>query len=132
MLALAVEAIERAGYTPVPDVAIALDVASSHFYVNSRYVIGGRELNSVEMIEQVRDWVMRYPIVSVEDGLSEEDWANWPQLRCTLEGRAITLGDDFLCTNPQRIARAVQERAADALLLKVNQIGTLTEAAEAR
>lgn len=132
MLALAVEAIERAGYTPGPDVAIALDVASSHFYVNSRYVIGGRELNSVEMIEQVRDWVMRYPIVSVEDGLSEEDWANWPQLRCTLEGRAITLGDDFLCTNPQRIARAVQERAADALLLKVNQIGTLTEAAEAR
>ncbi len=132
MLTLAVEAIERAGYKPGDDVALALDVASSHFHANGRYVIGGRELDSSAMIEQVHAWVTRYPIVSVEDGLSEEDWSHWPALRRTLEGRAITLGDDFLCTNPRRIARAVNEQAADALLLKVNQIGTLTEAAEAR
>jgi enolase len=83
------------------------------------------------MIALVRSWVDRYPLVSVEDGLSEDDWDNWPALRTALNGRALTLGDDFLTTNPSRIERAVASGAANALLLKVNQIGTLTEAAQA-
>jgi len=85
----------------------------------------------VEMIERVAEWVRRYPLISVEDGLSEDDWKHWPQLRSRLAGHSLTLGDDFLCTQPARIERAVAERAADALLLKVNQIGTLTGAAQA-
>jgi enolase len=83
------------------------------------------------MIEHVSSWLDHYPIVSVEDGLSENDWEYWPKLRERVSGRALTLGDDLLCTNPDRIRRAVESRASDALLLKVNQVGTLTEAAEA-
>jgi enolase len=83
------------------------------------------------MIDTVTGWVERFPIISVEDALAEQDWENWPFLRKALAGKALTLGDDFLCTNPGRIARAVGAGAADALLLKVNQIGTLSEAAEA-
>jgi enolase len=79
----------------------------------------------------LRDWVTRYPILSLEDGLAEEDWTNWPALLRACGGRALVLGDDLLCTNPARIRRAVAEGAANALLLKANQIGTLTEAAEA-
>jgi len=128
----AVESIERAGFRPGKDVAIALDVASSHFYVDRKYVLGeGRPLEPTGMIEQVCEWVKAYPIVSVEDGLSEEDWGNWPALCAALKGKAITLGDDFLCTNPGRIERAIREKCADALLLKVNQIGSLTEAGKA-
>ena len=111
--------------------AIAIDVASSHFYREGRYHVDGEALDSAEMIEKVGSWVERFSIVSVEDGLAEEDWGNWPRLRERLAGRAICLGDDLLCTNPGRIRRAIDARAADALLLKVNQIGTLTEAAEA-
>jgi enolase len=83
------------------------------------------------MIERIAKWIDQYPILSVEDGLAEDDWENWPRLRETIAGRALTLGDDLLCTNPDRIRRAVATNACDALLLKVNQIGTLTEALEA-
>jgi enolase len=83
------------------------------------------------MIEHLSAWLDRYPIISLEDGLSESDWENWPRLRERVSERALTLGDDLLCTNPDRIRRAVSTGAADALLLKVNQVGTLTEAAEA-
>ncbi|MCX5661577.1 MAG: enolase [Planctomycetota bacterium] len=127
----AVAAIKAAGFEPGRDVAIALDVASSHFFRDGRYHLGGAALDSAGMIERVGSWVKRYPIVSVEDGLSEDDWSNWPPLRRSLAGKALTLGDDFLCTNPARITRAIDAKAADALLLKVNQIGTLTEAAKA-
>jgi enolase len=88
-------------------------------------------LGSAAMIEQLGEWVAHYPIVSIEDGLAEDDWASWPALRTELAGRALTLGDDLLCTNPGRIRRAIETQSADALLLKVNQIGTLSEAAEA-
>jgi enolase len=84
------------------------------------------------MIEHIRGWCETYPIVSVEDGLAEEDWSHWPALRRRLAGRSLTMGDDLLCTNPQRIRRAIETEAADALLLKANQVGTVTEAAEAR
>jgi enolase len=131
MLADAVAAIRAAGLVPGQDMALALDVASSHFYHNGRYDLGGEPLDSAAMIARLDEWVARYPIVSVEDGLAEDDWAHWPVLRARLAGRALTLGDDLLCTNPARIRRAIASESADALLLKVNQIGTLSEAAEA-
>ena len=132
MLEDAVGSIRRVGFLPGRDVAIAVDVASTHFYEDGRYHLGDEPLSSTGMIERLVSWLGRYPIVSVEDGLAEEDWDHWPQLRARVGGRALVLGDDLLCTNPIRIRRAIDARAADALLLKVNQIGTLTEAAEAR
>jgi enolase len=132
MLDLAVAAVERAGLRPGGDVALAVDVAASHFREGDGYRVGARLLPSTEMIERVVRWLDAYPIVSVEDALAEDDWAGWAELRRRVGGRALVLGDDLLCTNPALIARAVSEEAADALLLKVNQIGTLTEAGEAR
>jgi enolase len=131
MLDMAVEAIERAGLTPGRDVALAVDVAASHFFDGSHYRLDGERLSADRMIERLRDWTVRYPIVSVEDGLAEEDWPHWPELLQTIGSTALVVGDDLLCTNQQRIRRAIDERSCSALLLKVNQIGTLTEAAEA-
>ncbi|UCH26272.1 MAG: phosphopyruvate hydratase [Trueperaceae bacterium] len=131
MLQDAVGAIEAAGLRPGTDVALALDVASSHFYHRDGYHLGERKLDGSGMIAFLADLVERYPVVSLEDGLAEDDWSHWPQLHERLAGRTLILGDDLLCTNPERIRRAVSARAADALLLKVNQVGTLTEAAEA-
>jgi len=130
-LADAVEAITTAGYAAGSDIALALDVASTHFYHDGRYRLDGQELTSRQMIDRVGSWAERFPIVSIEDGLAEDDWVHWPELRARLHGRVLMLGDDFLCTNPARIQRAIETGAADALLLKVNQIGTLTEAARA-
>ena len=127
----AVEAIEAAGFTPGKDVCLALDVASSHFYRNGHYHLDRRELTSSQMIDRVVGWINRYPIVSVEDALAEEDWDHWPLLREAIDKRALVLGDDLLCTNPQRIRQAIECKACDSLLLKVNQIGTLSEALEA-
>jgi len=131
MLDDAVAAIEAAGYTPGREISLAIDVASSHFFQDGRYHLGGAPLDSAGMIRQLCAWLDRYPIVSVEDGLAEEDWAHWPALRRAIGERALVLGDDFLCTNAARIRRAIDANAADALLLKVNQIGTLSEAAAA-
>ncbi len=131
MLALAVEAIELAGHAPGKEVFLGIDVASSHFYENGRYKKDGENLDSTDMIRGIGRWLEEYPILSVEDGLAEDDWKNWPDLRRAIAGRALTLGDDLLCTNPTRIRRAIDTKACDALLLKVNQIGTLTEAIEA-
>jgi len=131
MLSLAVEAIEKAGYLPGTDVALGIDVASTHFYDNRQYRIDSRLLDSSAMIQTIGTWLSQFPILSVEDGLAEDDWENWPKLREMIAGRALTLGDDLLCTNPGRIRRAIETKACDSLLLKVNQIGTLTEALEA-
>lgn len=127
----AVDAIRLAGFTPGEQVALCVDVAASHFFADGVYDLGAGPLTAEGMIETIAGWVERFPIVSIEDGLAEDDWANWPALKSRLAGRALTLGDDLLATNPARIARAVEANAADALLLKVNQIGTLSEAAEA-
>lgn len=127
----AMTSIQRAGYVPGDDVCLAMDVAASHFFADGRYRLVDRTLSSSDMIKQLARWVGDYPIISVEDGLAEEDWQHWPELRTELQGKALTLGDDFLCTNPGRIQRAIEARVCDALLLKVNQIGTLTEAAAA-
>lgn len=131
MLDDAVTAIREAGFVPGREVALAIDVASSHFYQDGRYHLDGRSLDSRGMIDTILDWLDRYPIVSVEDGLAEDDWAHWPELAAAIGGRALVLGDDLLCTDPARIRRARAMGAATALLLKVNQIGTLSEAAEA-
>ncbi len=130
LLADAVEAIERAGYRPGQDAKLALDVASSHFYRDGRYHLQGQILSGREMVDLLLDWSRRYPLVSIEDGLAEEDWPHWASLQRQIEGTRV-LGDDLLCTNPARIAHAIEQKAANALLLKVNQIGTLSEAAEA-
>jgi enolase len=131
MMALGVEAIERAGYRPGYDISLGIDVASTHFYEGHHYNKDGEVLTSTGMIQTIANWLDKYPILSVEDGLAEDDWDNWPDLRRAIAGRALTLGDDLLCTNPARIKRAVDTNACDALLLKVNQIGTVTEALEA-
>ena len=131
MLDDAVEAIRAAGYTPGQEVMLAIDVASSHFYEAGCYHLAGEVLDSRGMVAKISEWLQKYPIVSVEDGLAEDDWSFWPELRSAIAGQALVLGDDLLCTNPVRIQRAIDQGAADALLLKVNQIGTLTEAAQA-
>jgi enolase len=131
MFLLAVESIKRAGYAPGKDISLGVDVASTHFYNNGRYGLDSDTLDSSGMIETIASWLERFPIISVEDGLAEDDWEHWPKLREMIAGRALTLGDDLLCTNPERIQRAIERQACDGLLLKVNQIGTLTEGLEA-
>ena len=128
-------AIEQAGLKPGSDMAIALDVASSHFYdPDSRtYVLSAdsSRLTSEEMVGRLEDWVSSYPIVSIEDGLAEDDWEGWQLLTSRLGARIQVLGDDFFTTNPERIRKGIDLKAANAVLVKSNQIGTLTETVEA-
>ncbi len=131
MLQTAVDAISAAGYHPGKQIALAIDVAASHFYSDQKYILGAETLSSEQMITRLQYWVDTYPIVSVEDGLSENDWRHWPSLLSALGSRVLVVGDDLLCTRPSRIQKAIETRSANALLLKINQVGTLTEAAEA-
>lgn len=131
MLADSVEAIRDAGLRPGIDMSLAVDVAATHFYHTGRYQWGARSVNSQQIIDLLADWVSRYPIISIEDGLAEDDWPNWPLLCQRLKTRVTLIGDDLLCTNSLRIARAIETASATGLLLKVNQIGTLSEAADA-
>ncbi|MEE4166003.1 MAG: enolase [Desulfocapsaceae bacterium] len=131
MLEAAVTAISNAGYRPGEDAHLALDVAASHFYRDGSYYLDETPISSSRMIERLQRWCADYPIVSIEDGLYEDDWDNWPLLQEALGSRILILGDDLLCTNPSRIDKAIAAGACNALLLKVNQIGTLTEAARA-
>ena len=126
---LLVQAIEAAGYRPGEDVAIALDPASSELYENGRYNLAseGRSLTSAEMVDLWADWVSKYPIVSIEDGLAEDDWDGWVLLTQRLGDRVQLVGDDLLVTNSTFLERAIETRACNAILVKVNQIGTLTE-----
>ena len=124
------EAIEHAGYRAGEDVLIALDPAASEIYENGVYnlEIEGRRLSGEEMVEFWSDWCDRYPIISIEDGLDENDWENWSKLVAKIGDRVQIVGDDLLVTNVEKVRRAIDAKAANALLLKVNQIGTLTEA----
>ncbi len=124
------EAIEKAGYVPGKDVFLALDPAASEFYQDGKYVLKkeGRTLTGAEMVEFYAAWVDKYPIVSIEDGLAEDDWESWSLMMERLGDRIQIVGDDLLVTNVERVERAIRERACNALLCKVNQIGTLTEA----
>ena len=128
MFAAAIEAIETAGYRPGEDAVLTVDVAAAHFYDAGRYHIDGESLDSAEMAGLIGEWCKKYPIISVEDGLDEGDWAGWRSLSQQLPAPLMVLGDDLLCTNPDRIRRAIHAGAANSLLLKVNQIGTLAEA----
>ena len=127
---LILEAIERAGYRPGEDIYIALDPAASEIYHDGRYVLKkeGRELSGEEMVAFYEDWVGKYPIISIEDGLAEDDWENWRLMVERIGDRVQIVGDDLLVTNVERVERAIKEKAANSLLCKVNQIGTLTEA----
>ena len=124
------EAVEKAGYVPGKDVFLALDPAASEFYQDGKYVLKkeGRTLTGAEMVEFYAAWVDKYPIVSIEDGLAEDDWESWTLMMERLGDRIQIVGDDLLVTNVERVERAIRERACNALLCKVNQIGTLTEA----
>jgi enolase len=126
---LLVEAIERAGFTPGDDVALALDVASTEFYADGRYrLVGeGRELSRSDMVGFLEQLCGNYPIVSIEDGCAEEDWSGWAELTEKLGGRAQLVGDDLFVTNVERLQRGISNRVANSILVKVNQIGTLTE-----
>jgi enolase len=127
---LLVEAIEKAGYRPGEDVGIALDPAASEFFVDGKYRLTreGASLTGAEMAAFYENWVDKYPIVSIEDGLFEDDWEGWKVLTERLGDRIQLVGDDLFVTNPTRIQRGIDERSANAVLVKVNQIGTLTEA----
>ena len=126
-------AIESAGYSPGEQVAVALDPATTELYSAGRYVLEreGRNLTGDELIDFWADWAERYPIISLEDGLAEDDWEGWTALTGRLGDRLQLVGDDLLVTNTQRLERAIRERCANSILVKLNQIGTLTEAIEA-
>jgi len=130
-LDLIAEAVQAAGYTLGDDVVLALDVAATEFHSDGAYVFEGGRKSSDEMIAYYTDLVSRYPIVSIEDPLSEDDWAGWSAMTAALGGRIQIVGDDLFVTNPQRIARGIAESAANAVLVKVNQIGSLTETFDA-
>ena len=130
---LVLEAIQRAGYAPEEQIAIALDPATSELFGEDRYTLAkeGRSLSTQELVDFWEDWVERYPIVSLEDGLAEDDWAGWQSLTARLGDRIQLVGDDLLVTNTERLSRAIRESAANAILIKLNQIGTVTETIEA-
>jgi enolase len=123
------EAVEKAGYKAGEQVRIALDPAASEFYKDGKYVLAkeGRTLSGAEMVEFYADWVAKYPIISIEDGLAEDDWEGFKLMTARLGKQIQIVGDDLLVTNTQRIARAIQEDAVNSVLIKLNQIGTLTE-----
>jgi enolase len=124
-------AIDDAGLKPSDQAALALDVASTHLYRDGRYhlrIDGGRALDADGMIALLERWVRQYPIVSIEDGLAEDDWEGWRKLTAALGERVQLIGDDLFVTNPERLRRGIVERVANCVLVKVNQIGTLMEA----
>jgi enolase len=126
---LVVRAVEAAGYRPGEQVAVALDPATSELWQDGRYVLEreGRTLEAEELVDLWADWCRKYPIISIEDGMAEEDWDGWRSLNARLGSRVQLVGDDLLVTNVDRIKRAVREEAANSVLVKLNQIGTLTE-----
>jgi enolase len=132
-LQLLVEAIEKAGLTPGDDVALALDVASTEFFADGRYTLAGegRELDPAEMVGLLAELTGKYPIVSIEDGCGEEDWDGWAELTTSIGDRVQLVGDDLFVTNVERLQRGIDVGVANSILVKVNQIGTLTETLDA-
>ncbi len=129
------EVIDLCGYKAGKDMAIALDVASSHFYdpVKNAYTMNSenRRLDSSEMVDMLERWTNDYPVISIEDGLAEDDWEGWKELTLRLGNKIQLIGDDLFATNPERIQRGIDINAGNAVLIKMNQIGTLTETVEA-
>ncbi|QIK62532.1 phosphopyruvate hydratase [Leucobacter viscericola] len=130
-LDLIVEAIKRAGFEPGRDVAVALDVASSEFYSDGAYNFEGQKRTAEEMTAYYEDLLNRYPLVSIEDPLDESDWDGWKHLTDKLGSRVQLVGDDLFVTNPERLADGIEKGVANSILVKVNQIGTLTETFDA-
>jgi len=130
-LDLIIEAIGKAGLTPGRDVGLAIDAAANSFLADDAYAFEGGHKTAAEMTAIYAGWLRDYPIISLEDPLAEEDWAGWRELTAELGDRVQIVGDDIFVTNPQRIRRGIQEKVANSLLVKVNQIGTLTETFEA-
>jgi enolase 1/2/3 len=130
-LDLIVEAIGKAGFTPGRDVALALDAAATEFYSEGSYVFEGKPRTSEEMTAIYQQWLDSYPVVSFEDPLAEEDWTGWQAFTAAVGDQVQVVGDDLFVTNPERIRRGIAERSANALLVKVNQIGTVTETFDA-
>ncbi|MEU3048504.1 MULTISPECIES: phosphopyruvate hydratase [unclassified Streptomyces] len=130
-LDLIIEAIKEAGYVPGKDIALALDVAASEFYKDGVYEFEGKSRSAAEMTEYYEELVAAYPLVSIEDPLFEDDWAGWKVITDKLGTKVQLVGDDLFVTNPERLARGIEESIANALLVKVNQIGSLTETLDA-
>jgi len=130
-LDLIIEAIEAAGYKPGSQIALAMDVAATEFHENGKYKFEGSERTSDEMIAYYQELVSAYPIVSIEDPLDEDDWDGWAKMTSVLGEKIQIVGDDLFVTNPERLARGIKAKTANALLVKVNQIGTLTETIDA-
>jgi enolase 1/2/3 len=130
-LDLILEAIGKAGYTPGQDIALAIDAAATEFFSDGSYTFEGNAKSTSDMTELYAGWLDRYPIVSLEDPLAEDDWDGWQQLTAALGSRVQIVGDDLFVTNPDRLRRGIESRAANSLLVKVNQIGTLTETLDA-
>ena len=132
-LDLILEAIEKAGYKPGDQVCIALDVAATEFYDPEKglYAIDGKQLSSAQIVDFLADWVERYPICSIEDACSEDDWDGWKILTERMGNKVQLVGDDLFVTNTERFQRGIDEGVANSILIKVNQIGTLTETIEA-
>ncbi|GEA85477.1 MAG: phosphopyruvate hydratase [Cellulomonas sp.] len=130
-LDLILTAIEKAGFTPGTDVALALDVASTEFFKDGAYQFEGGAKTPAEMIAYYEQLVTDYPLVSIEDPLSEDEWDSWSQLVAEVGGRVQIVGDDLFVTNPERLAKGIQLKSANSLLVKLNQIGTLTETLDA-
>ena len=129
---LLLEAIEKAGFTPGTDIAIALDAASTEFYKDGNYVLAGegRSLAPAEMVGYLQELVSKYPIVSIEDGMAEEDWDGWSKLTAAIGDKVQLVGDDLFVTNVERLSRGIEVGVANSILVKVNQIGSLTETLE--
>ncbi|MFS2294728.1 MAG: phosphopyruvate hydratase [Actinomadura sp.] len=130
-LDLIMEAIGKAGFTPGRDIALALDVAATEFHSDGRYTFEGTERTADDMAAYYGELLTEYPLVSIEDPLDEEDWTGWEGLTAAVGDRVQIVGDDLFVTNPERLARGIESRAANALLVKVNQIGTLSETLDA-
>jgi enolase len=131
-ITVVLEAIDKAGYRAGEDIAIALDPASSEFYKDGNYVLEGegRTLSGAEIVEYWSELTEKYPIVSIEDGLFESDWETWQALTGKIGGKTQLVGDDLFCTNPKLLAEGIERKAGNAILVKLNQIGTLTETLE--
>jgi len=132
-VAIVTQAIEKAGYRPGDDLVIALDPASTEFFEEGSYRLAGegRTLSSGEIIDYWSDWVAKYPVVSIEDGLAENDWDSWKALTQRIGHGVQLVGDDLFVTNTERLRRGIEQQAGNAILVKLNQIGTLTETFEA-
>jgi enolase len=126
-LELLTRAIEKAGYVPGQDLYLAMDPASSEFYEDGYYKVGGNKLSSAEMVDLYVKFADKYPVISLEDGLAEDDWSGWRLLTDKLGHKVQLIGDDLFVTNVKRLQRGIEEGVANSILIKLNQIGTLTE-----